>query len=217
MTHLLNTVPMPPRIARLPRNRVGYPIPWFAATLEDGTRDFTAIAPGRVDDALKFRLCWVCGTTAGAYKAFVIGPMCAVNRVTAEPPCHLDCAVYSAKVCPFLTVPGMRRRDKLPEGAVEPAGIAIKRNPGVALVWTTKLFTRFGDGRGGVLFRLGDPVNVAWYAHGRLATAAEARASLESGLPILRDACTGPRDHAELDTLTDQALPLLPTPVGGQA
>lgn len=218
MTRLLDTVPMPARIAQLPRNHAGYPVPWFAATMPDGTRDFRVVAPGRVRDAVRFRLCWVCGETVSAYKAFVIGPMCAVNRTTAEPPCHRDCAVYSAQVCPFLTVPAMRRRDTtLPEDSTQPAGIYLDRNPGVALVWTTKKYQLFADGTGGVLFRIGDPVNVAWYAHGRLATAAEARAALESGLPILRDMCDGPGDHAELDRFTDRTMPLLPPTAGTAA
>ena len=37
----------------------------------------------------------------GVHKAFVIGPMCAVNRVIApEPPSHRDCGTFSARVLP---------------------------------------------------------------------------------------------------------------------
>ena len=78
--------PLPPQMARLPIAR-GYPVPWFVAWV-DGRPEFRAVRPGQVEHALKHRLCWVCGTSLGRFKTFVIGPMCGINRTTAEPPCH---------------------------------------------------------------------------------------------------------------------------------
>ena len=70
----------PGRIALLPRNKVGYAVPWFVATI-DGTPDFRVIKPGAIEDAQRRKLCWVCGVPFQRQedRAFVIGPMCAVN------------------------------------------------------------------------------------------------------------------------------------------
>lgn len=54
---LLETVTMPPEVARLPRNVAGYPIPWFVATLPDGTRDFRIACEERQLDAIRLKLC----------------------------------------------------------------------------------------------------------------------------------------------------------------
>ena len=216
-TRLLELVAMPARVARLPRNAVGYPIPWFVADLPDGTRDFRIAGEEKQLIATRDKLCWVCGTRLGAYMTFVIGPMCAVNRLSAEPPCHRDCATYSAQVCPFLVNPSMRRRPT--DGSVEtipPGGEAITRNPGVALLWTTRSYRPFRAplGHDGLLYEIGDPTDTTWLHHGRAATRAEILASIESGLPALREACQ--RDAEPLASLeyleqqVTQALALVP-------
>lgn len=209
-------VPVPERIRMLPVDHRGYPVPWFVATI-DGKPDFRVIRPGGVAEAIMQKKCWICGGPTGAFKAFVIGPMCAVNRTTAEPPSHRDCAVFAARACPFLARPHMKRREhNLPEGATEAAGMAIKRNPGVALVWVTKRFTLRPvpgpDGGMGVLISVGDPTETLWYAHGRDATRAECLESIESGLPLLREVAEedGPRALAALQRMTDDAMQHLP-------
>lgn len=208
-------VPMPERIARLPRDpRRRFPVPWFVAWLGDPPMpDFRVIRPNGIALAVNGKRCWVCGGQLGRFKAYVVGPMCAVNRTSAEPPSHRDCAVYSARTCPFLTRPHARRRDAgKPEDAVKPAGIMIERNPGVALIWiTTKLLYK-PDMRGGVLFDLGHPEEVLWFCHGRSAQRDEVEHSIDTGLPILREMAEdeGPRAVAELERLTTQARELLP-------
>lgn len=202
---------MPPRIDRLPRNNAGYPVPWFVAWI-DGEPDFRVIRTGGMHDALRFRLCWLCGDTLGAYAAFVIGPMCAINQVSPEPPSHRDCADYAARACPFLTTPNMRRRDSnLPENAAEPDGIMIRRNPGVALIWVSRNWRLRSDLS---LIHVGDPIETRWYAEGRPATRDEVLASIDSGLPLLRaEAERDPRPAAALAELESQharALELVP-------
>lgn len=172
----------------------GYPVPWFVAWI-DGVPDFRVVASEKIVEAIRFKRCWVCGEERGRNVSFVIGPMCAVNRVSAEPPCHRDCAIYAALACPFLTRPKMKRNDKdMPEGlslGKNCPGRAIARNPGVALVWTTREFEVFRPpmGNNGYMFSFGDPDEVLWFAEGRAATRAEVLASIESGVPILREAC----------------------------
>lgn len=209
-------VPKPPRIATLATNPAGYPIPWFVA---DGTPDpdFRVIAPERVVRAIRETRCWVCGQQLGAWKAFVIGPMCAVNRITAEPPSHLSCAEYSVQACPFLANPAKRRRTGgLPEEREVP-GTMIERNPGVSLIWPTRSFRPFwtapdpehGIGRG-ILIHLGDPGGVQWWRAGRRATRAEVLESIESGVPILRAADEGnPTAQVMLDRQVTAAMDLV--------
>jgi hypothetical protein len=178
----------PALIKTLPVNKAGYPIPWFVdrdADTADGEPDFRVADTRKMRDAIRFKLCWVCGKQRGRYGSFVVGPMCAVNHTSAEPPCHKDCAVYSAKVCPFLTTPRMVRRDRhLPEDRVDPAGVMLLRNPGVALVYTSRTFDIFRVDNG-VLWDMGEPTAMEWFAEGREAHLVEVLASIESGLPTL--------------------------------
>lgn len=178
--------PEPPaRIARLPMDR-GFHVPWFVAWI-DGKPEFRAADPVKHRLAITKRLCWVCGDILGRYLTFVIGPMCAINRISAEPPCHLECARYSAAVCPFLSRPHMERRENdLPEGATCP-GVQIRRNPGATLLWTTRGYTIVPDSGRGLLFNIGDPESTEWWAEGRAATRSEVLASVDSGLPILME------------------------------
>lgn len=213
--------PIPAAIEMLPRDR-GYPVPWFVGWVDEsnrpvargqGTPDFRVIFPDAIQSAISNSLCWVCGRPLhpNAAYAFVIGPMCAVNRVSAEPPSHVACADWSARACPFLTRPHMvRRENDKPEGNV--AGHMIERNPGVALVWLSRTAHAFPAPPQGILFNVGDPVQVRFYREGREATREEIMESIDSGLPILREMAEqdGPDACAELERMTEVALELVP-------
>lgn len=195
----------PPRIAALPVFR-GYPVPWFVGWLDNGEPEFRGADGRKLVRAVRERLCWVCGDYLGTRMTFVAGPMCGINRTSAEPSCHLECARYSAKNCPFLSKPQMTRRENdLPADITDAAGFPIKRNPGVTLLWTCRgyeIFDVFDDGRGGILFRLpAVPESCEWYRQGRPATRAEVEESVASGLPNLRGICQSQDDLDELDRL----------------
>lgn len=203
--------PMPERIARLPLDARGYPIPWFVAYV-NGAPEFRAMDPQKWLRAARDRLCWVCGGPLGAYLAFVIGPMCGVNRTTSEPACHLECAQWSAINCPFLSRPHMvRREDAVTNGLLEhAAGIVITRNPGATAVWVTRTYTVFRDPKGRPLIQLGDPVAVHWYAEGRLATRAEVDRSIETGYPLLLAEAEKERDQGAVQLLESFRARLAP-------
>jgi hypothetical protein len=181
---------LPDRWRWLPIEERGYPVPYFVAYV-DGRPDFRVMDAAKFARCINLNLCWLCGDKLGRYRTFVIGPMCALNRTTAEPPCHTDCAEYAARTCPFLTLPKAARREaNLPVGGMKPAGEMLLRNPGVTLLWTCQGYRAISapapEGGTGVLFRLlEDPVHVDWYAEGRAATRAEVLESIESGIPIL--------------------------------
>lgn len=180
---------MPRRIARLPRDERGYPVPWFVTWL-DGKPDFRVADAAKRVQAVREHLCWICGGVLGRFQTYVIGPMCIVNRTTAEPPCHRDCAVFAVIACPFLSNPKAKRPEReLPEGAVDAPGIPLNRNPGVTALWTTREDPRVfvTSDRKGFLFDLPDPIDVSWFCEGRAANAREVDESIESGLPTLRE------------------------------
>src|SRR5262249_17464120 len=147
----------PWNISTLPVDERGYPIPWFVAEQPDGTRDFRVADPRKIVLAFRKRLCWVCGRPLHRYGCFVVGPLCALNHVSSEPPSHPVCAAFSVRSCPFMTQPKRIRDSRGLEGldVSDPAGVMIERNPGVALVWWSLAWKSF-PAPGGILFDMGD-------------------------------------------------------------
>jgi hypothetical protein len=219
----MSTLTIPDRIKRLPISPDGYPVPWFVVWYNDGepsefgegVPDFRVADPRKLIKAVKQNLCWICGEPLGKHRVFTIGPMCSINRTISEPPQHRECAEFSVQACPFLSNPRMRRNAKdIPEQHQEAAGIHIARNPGVMCLWETKQYHPFRThtGNDGILFRLGDPERVDWWAHGRPATREEVLASINSGLPLLEEIAKqeGPTALAALYEARDRVMPLVP-------
>jgi hypothetical protein len=186
----MNEYPIPERMKHLPiSEKWGLPVPFFVAEV-DGKPEFRMAAYEAKQICIKEERCWVCGDKLGTYRTFAIGPMCAINRLGADPPMHRECGEYSVHVCPFLINPeyDRRQKDRPPEELqIKPAGQMIARNPGVTLLWTTKKHGYHLEvDRSGVLFRLhGPPTDISWWARGRPATREEVMESIDSGYPIL--------------------------------
>lgn len=204
---------LPERMRGLPIDERGYPVPWFVAWVADKP-EFRAMDGAKFVRAIKERRCWVCGGRLGVNLCFVAGPMCGINRISSEPPCHLECARWSAQNCPFLANPRMvRREDDLSlEVRENVAGIGIRRNPGVSMLWITREYEIVPDGKGKHLLLMGRPESVEWWAVGRRATRAEVLESIESGLPILEAAARqergGMEAFAEARARFDRTVPL---------
>jgi hypothetical protein len=203
---------LPNRMTRLPINEQGFPVPFFVPYV-NGKPEFRGFDGEKMVICVRHKKCWLCGDQLGKFMVFTIGPMCAVNRVSAEPPSHRECALYAVQACPFLTQPRMRRNEKDMPEHLEPAGLMLRRNPGVTLLWTTLHYSVFKDGRGGALFNVGDPECVEFFAEGRKATRAEIMESIDSGLPTLREMAErdGPDAVAELEVMYDKAMELVPS------
>lgn len=214
---MINLPEVPSRIKKLQKNEKGYPVPWFVQWI-DGKPDFRVMDSNKWIAAVKLKLCWTCGEPMGKFKAFVIGPMCAVNRTSSEPPSHRECAEFSARACPFLTEPKRVRREAgMPPGWETVGGVSIRRNPGVALVWITKSYKVFRapgqEGvKVGVLIEIGDPVKTLWFAEGREATYAEVMESIKTGLPLLQSEALKEGDDAlrALDAQVAVAMKYVP-------
>ena len=206
--------PLPDRIKSLPVDDRGYPVPWFVAWI-DGKADFRIVGRGKFVDAVKNRRCWICGDPLGRYMAFVAGCMCGINRTSSEPPCHLDCAMFAAIACPFMVRPTAKRREAgLAElGTVEPGGVMIQRNPGVAMVYVTKSYKVWNPGNG-ALIEMGEPTDVFWFREGRPASRAEVDESIHTGMPLLEKMAREDKDpegaQQELRRYVARFAPWLP-------
>lgn len=203
-------VVMPKRMRGLPTDPRGYAIPKFVEMV-NGKYDFRVMDPHHLIACVNKGLCWVCGQPLGRYMTFVVGPMCIVNRTSAEPPSHQECGRYSVQVCPFLAIPEMRRIEhNMPAGHTQ-AGIGIKRNPGVICLWTVRSYRTMRHN--GILFEMGEPTNVEWWTRGRTpATHEEVMESIRTGMPVLERVARldGPDAVAELGRYYERALRYIP-------
>lgn len=206
--------PLPTRFLKLPVDHRGYPVPKFVWQKPDGSYDFRVVRPFWPEACIRKKLCWLCGEPLGRFLCFVIGPMCAINRNSAEPPCHRECAEFAVQACPFMRFPN-RKRDEadLPADGIKPGGDVrmIMRNPGVTGLWITKSYRPYRVEQS-ILIEIGEPVEVTWWAHGRPATREEVLASIDGGLPLLR-AMAEKEGRGALDDLqraTKRAQPWLP-------
>lgn len=206
----INLPPMPARIEKLPRDERGFPVPWFVSWI-DGKPEFRVIGPDRFGRAVEEGLCWICGERLGRYLAFTIGPMCLVNRISAEPPAHRECAEFAVKACPFLSNAKMRRNEKALPAHEAPGGGMILRNPGVGLVYITTGYSLIMDNTESVLCALNEPTELLWFTRGREATHEEIMGSIESGLPLLREIAErdGPEAVAFLNEQYRAAMELI--------
>jgi hypothetical protein len=203
---------------KLPIDKRGYPVPWFVRWI-NGEPEFRVMDRRRLTQAINERLCWTCGNPLFSEEVFVIGPMCAINRISSEPPSHRECAHYAATACPFLSKPQMTRREvDLPDKQDPARGVMIARNPGVTLLWFCRhhslMNVRGRAGAGdGVLFQLGRAMKVEWYARGRPATREEVVESINSGFPLLLKAAEehdGPEGVQALGEQLSAAMKLIP-------
>lgn len=209
-----NLPPLPDRMRTLPVDERGYPIPWFVDTNpETGKRDFRIADGEKRVRAVNHRLCWLCGEKVGRNIAFVIGPMCAVNRNTSEPGCHLACAEFVVQACPFLMLPAAQYRTASLPGAVEQPPHGLPGNPGACCIWITETYRPYRVEHSW-LIRVGDPVAVSWWAEGKPATRQAILDSFERRLPLLADMAReqGPEAEAHLRELVASTMLLLPAP-----
>ncbi|SRR5579862_4416175 len=227
MTHILDRelrpeiLPLPVFMRHLKVDR-GYPVPWFVDWI-DGKPEFRAVDRRKFVQAVNEKLCWVCGKPLFGEMVFVIGPMCAVNRISSEPPLHRECARFSARACPFLSRPKAVRREDGLENKLPAAGLMVERNPGVTLLWFTRRYATMKVPRiempglqagAGILFKLGRAFKTEWYREGRDATREEIMESINTGLPLLHEANEkqglGEQGRAMVEAQLNEAMRLLP-------
>jgi len=107
--------------------------------------------------------------------------------------------------------PAMERREDALSLAMKGnvAGVMIERNPGVMAIYTVRTWSTFADPAGRPLIDIGTkPTHVSWWRGGRPATYAEVAESINTGVPLLLEACGGVDDRTALDANVRRALAL---------
>lgn len=123
----LAKVPMPKRIALLPKDERGYPVPssvWHGA---DGKPDFRVLDPEKWLRHVRAKRCGVCGAALERTMAFVGGPMSIFNRTFTDLAMHPDCAHYAMQVCPMLAAPSFAYARTNPEGTETLENVSTRR------------------------------------------------------------------------------------------
>lgn len=176
------TLEMPARIKKLPVNEAGYPVPWFVAWI-DGKPDFRVVGTDKIRDAVRWKLCWICGEPLGSNLSFVLAPLGVIKRTSGEPPSHRECAIFLAK-----------------------------EKSEVTLVWTTTSDRFKLDENGDLLFHLGPAHEAQWFAFGHAATREQVEEIVEEGFSILKKLAEGKGLEAmeELTRRHAEAIKLLP-------
>lgn len=108
---------IPERIAKLPTDKRGYPIPWNVLRGHDGTPFFTINDDRKHFCAVAQGLCPLCGEKLGKWKWFVGGPRSAFDIAGAyiDLPMHHECATFALATCPYLAMPRyLKATDAIP-------------------------------------------------------------------------------------------------------
>ena len=169
---------MPVRIQALPRDRRGYPIPFFVQRVAGQEPDFRVMSPNALSAAHRQQVCWVCGGRLGRFRAFVGGPLVAAQGMSAEPPSHTDCAEFSAQVCPFLSLPQAKRRNANLSEHAPLSDNQAEQNPGVTAVCIAPGYDLVPVGNN-VLFRMRQPYEVRWFSEGKPACRDDVLAAMD--------------------------------------
>src|SRR4029434_290440 len=105
--------------------------------------------------------CVVCGDALGKWMTFIVGAASGLSATTGSPPAHASCAEWLS------------------------TNLMLS---GVTLLWTASSYHVFRD-HGRFLIQMGPASRVAWVCDGRDATREEVTDAVESGLPLLQEAC----------------------------
>jgi hypothetical protein len=105
-------IDMPARIARLPRDRRGLPIPVTVFRDSEGQPHFAINEEAVRQRVIRRDECPICGEKLLRYRWFVGGPRSAFDEHGAyiDPPMHDECAHYALRVCPYLAAPNYNKR-----------------------------------------------------------------------------------------------------------
>lgn len=151
---------IPDRMAQLPRDARGLPLPYMTGD----TGDFRIIDRERWEEIVTRRLCGICAQELDYWIAFVGSQGNVDTRVFLDPGMHVECARYSIEACPFLSLPHARRSGRaLPaDGRVYTAPPVRERPPRMALYLTRGFEITVHPGVGRAILAAA-PKSVEWF------------------------------------------------------
>jgi hypothetical protein len=108
----MKAVRIPRRMASLPRDPRGYPIPVIVWRDPEGRPHFTINSEAQRAFSVIDGTCSICGQPLLLERWFVGGPVSAFdpNGAYADPPMHRECLHYALRVCPYLAAPNYGKR-----------------------------------------------------------------------------------------------------------
>ena len=99
-------ITLPPRIAALPKDKRGYPVPYIVYVYEDGRPEFAVNDIEITRKAIKENRCHVCGQENDPEPWFVGGPgsvfLNGDRAVFRDGAMHQECMTFALEVCPHL-------------------------------------------------------------------------------------------------------------------
>ena len=118
----IQDVPIPERMARLERDKRGYPIPVNVYRDATGRPHFTVNDEDIRQRHIAEDRCPICGGVLLRGRWFVGGPLSGLRDDGSyiDPPMHRECAVYALQVCPYLAAPNYSDEKRI-DGATLPS------------------------------------------------------------------------------------------------
>ena len=161
---------VPRHVQHLHCDLLGRPIPFYMRWIDDHTPDLDFIDAGKLTHCVTCGLCWICGETIPKSQqvGFTVTSTNALQRIATEPPQHVDCAEWAARVWPMAVTRSL------------PPFLKLQRYSGLLCVWITHHYHRpikLPDGL--YRFDLGAPRRVIWVANGRELSRDEGQESMK--------------------------------------
>ena len=100
----VESVPIPPKMRLLDRDRRGYPVPWIVQRDLDRRPFFVMNDVERTGACGRRKVCGICGQKLERDVWLIGGPGAAFHADGAylDPPMHRLCATYALRVCPYI-------------------------------------------------------------------------------------------------------------------
>lgn len=130
---------IPERLQKRPVGRDGKIIPWYAGDDPDSF-DMGKTFPGRIQESIDHRSCFMCGDELGEYQSFMLTPEMTISRFSFDAPAHPNCVELIVH----------QRWDF----------------DGICAIWTSKNPIAVCNPIGPIVapgFYIGDPTAVTWY------------------------------------------------------
>lgn len=137
MKHNFQAVEIPTRMAQLPKDKRGYPIPANVMRDKDGAPHFTINDENVRQRQIEQDLCAICGTKLFRFRWLSGGPMSVFHPdgMFIDTPLHHECMQYAMQVCPYLAAPNYNKR-------IDGATLQADKAPGIQLLDPTVMDNR---------------------------------------------------------------------------